>query len=117
VTAAIHKTRLRFLTLTASLIVAVLLAAVRQVNGPACYRVHRRAAAARHSVLTRQGRHAGDGSWYPVPLRNVDLAFFANRGLSLITRAVQLILRFHRIAFVPLPARRLKLPPTHNDPF
>ncbi len=112
---AIHKARVPFVVLAASLIVAVLLAAVRQLEGPACYRVHRRAAATRHSVLTRQARHGGDGSWYPVPLRNVDVAFFPNRGL--LASAVRLILRGHRSAFAPLPAYPLKIPPSHTEPF
>lgn len=108
-------THVRLSAFAALLVVSLLLAALGRVDDPACYRVRSRAAAPRHSLLTRQAGHGGDSPWYPEPLRNVDLVFF--RTAELPISVVRLILRGHRSAFGPVPIRRLKLPPSHNDPF
>lgn len=115
VKAAIHTTRVRPCVLAVWLLAAFLLAAFRQADHPACYRTHCRAAAARHSLLAAQARHGGNSSWYPEPLRNVDLTLPRSSDVS--TSIVRQILRVHRIAFGPVAIRRLKLPPLHSDPF
>ena len=113
--AAIHTMRVRSWALAVWLVVASVLAALRQADHPACYRMHCRAAAARHSLLAGQANHGGDGAWYVQPLRNIELVLPRSSDAS--TSIVRQILRAHRIAFGPVPIRRLKLPPSHYDPF
>jgi len=113
VTAVSRETRVGHSALAALLVIALLIAAFR-LNDPVCHRAHRRAVAARHSLLTRQVGPTGDGSWYAEPRTTIDLAFPDSEWPA---STIRRILKAHRIALDPVPTRRPKLPPSHSDPF
>jgi len=62
-----------------------------------------------------QSADNGDGNCHPLPLIHAISSVPTYPEVS--TSNISLILRTHRIAFVPVPVRRLKLPSAQDDPF
>lgn len=113
VRAAIHKTRHRFVTPIALIVVAGLLAALAPLPRHH-YRhpIHRPAPVVHHSALSRH-RPRYRGGW-PVPLVAAVNLLSATCS-DVATRVVSLILGAHRLGFAPVPITRLKLSPDASD--
>jgi hypothetical protein len=78
----------------------------RRVQSPTC--------AWHQAGLSRQPAQGGGASQPPPPLIHTAASSFAYSHDE--TDDVRLILKTHRLAWVPVPVRRLKLPSSQSDP-